>query len=163
MAITPEEVPGFLKLIRDRAATAAPPTVMAIAQTYQKHLQKVTLRRAFSAVGQFGTSAAPGQPPAWRTGALARSVVTATGASSGVTASAWVGPHVIYARIQDQGGVNRPTHARYMHWVNSGGSWYLKRVRIPPRPYMKPALEDCLANGSLTSAGMEAFYVKVWG
>ena len=163
MAITPEEVPGFLKLIRDRAADAAPPAVTAIAQTYQKHLQKVTLRRSFAAPGQFGTPAAPGQPPAWRTGALARSVWTTAGPSSGATASAWVGPHVIYARIQNQGGVNRPTHAKYMHWVNSGGSWYLKRVDIPARGYMRPALEDCLANGSLTEAGMEAFYVRVWG
>jgi hypothetical protein len=59
--------------------------------------------------------------------------------------------------------VNRPTTRKYMHWVNSGGSWYKKRVRIPPRPYMKPALEDCLSNGSLVKAAMEAFYAKVWG
>ena len=163
MAITPEDLPGLLKAIQARAADAAPAAVMAIGQTYQKHLQKVTLRRSFAAVGQFGTPAPPGQPPAWRTGALAMSVTTIAGASSGMTASAWVGPHVIYARIQNQGGVNRPTHSRYMHWVNSGGSWYMKRVDIPRRPYMKPALEDCFANGSLTKAGMEAFYVKVWG
>jgi hypothetical protein len=163
VAITLEELPGVLKALRDRAATAAPPTVMVIGQTYQRHLQKVTLRRSFAAVGQFGSPAAPGSPPAWRTGALARSVVTAAGASSGLTATASVGPHVIYARVQDEGAVNRPTHARYMHWVNSGGSWYLKRVRIPPRPYMKPALDDCIADGSLTKAAMESFYAWVWG
>ena len=50
-----------------------------------------------------------------------------------------------------------------MHWVNSGGSWYAKRVKIPPRPYLKPALDDCIANGSLVKSAMEAFYLKVWG
>ena len=163
MAITPEELPGLLRAIQARAADAAPAAVMAIGQTYQKHLQKVTLRRSFAAPGQFGTPAIPGQPPAWRTGALAMSVTTIAGASSGTVASAWVGPHVIYARVQNQGAVNRPTHARYMHWINSGGEWYKRRVKIPPRPYMKPALEDCLDNGSLTKAAIESFYVKVWG
>lgn len=136
---------------------------MAVAQTYQKHLQKVTLRRSFAAPGQFGTPAAPGQPPAWRTGELARSVTTAAGASSGLTARATVAPHTVYARLQNEGGVNRPTRAKYMHWINSGGEWYAKRVRIPARPYMLPALDDCIANGSLTRAAMEAFYAKVWG
>lgn len=163
MAITLEELPGVLKALRDKAATAAPPTVTAIAQTYQKHLQKVTLRRSFAAPGQFGTPAAPGQPPAWRTGELARSVTTSVAGGSGLTASATVAPHTVYAATQEHGGIHRPSHARYMHWVNSGGSWYLKRVDIPPRPYMQPALDDCLANGSLTRAAMETFYAWVWG
>ena len=153
----------MLKALRDKASGAAPPTVMAIADTYKDHLTKVTLRRSFAAPGQFGTPAAPGQPPAWRTGALARSVTSLLGASTGLTATATVGPHTIYARVQNQGAINRPTHAKYMHWVNSGGSWYKKRVRIPPRPYMQPALDDCIANGSLVKAAMEAFYLEVWG
>jgi hypothetical protein len=163
VAITPDELPGVLGALRDRAATAAPPAVMAIAQAYQKHLQRVTLRRSFASPGQFGTPAAPGQPPAWRTGTLARSVVTVAGPSGGMTASAYVGPHVIYARVQEEGAVNRPTSARYMHWVNSGGSWYKKRVVIPPRPYLEPALRDTIADGSLTRAGATAFYAWVWG
>jgi hypothetical protein len=152
-----------LRALQARVAAAAPPTVMAVGQTYQKHLQKVTLRRSFAAPGQFGTPAAPGMPPAWRTGALARSVVTVAGASTGLTATASVGPHVIYARVQNQGAVNRPTHSKYMHWVNSGGSWYLRRVKIPPRPYMQPALDECIANGSLVTSAMETFYAVVWG
>ena len=163
MAITLEELPGVLKALRDKAAEAAPPTVMAIADTYKTHLTRVTLRRSFAAPGQFGTPAAPGQPPAWRTGRLAGSVTSVLSGSAGLTASATVGPHVIYSRVQAQGAVNRPTHAKYMHWVNSGGSWYKKAVRIPARPYLEPALDDCIANGSLVKAAMEAFYAVVWG
>jgi hypothetical protein len=163
VAITLAELVPVLEALRDRAATAAPPAVTAIGQTYQKHLQKVTLRRYFTTPGQFGTSSPPGQPPAWRTGALARSVVTAVSASSGMTATARVGPHVIYARTQEEGGVHEARRARYMHWVNSGGSWYLKRVVIPPRPFMEPALRECVENGSLSRAAAEAFLAWVWG
>jgi hypothetical protein len=163
VAITLAELPGVLKALRDKAATAAPVTVMAIADTYRDHLKNVTLRRSFAAPGQFGTPAAPGQPPAWRTGELARSVTSVLGASSGLTATASVGPHTIYSRVQNQGAINRPTRAHYMHWVNDGGEWFKKRVVIPPRPYMEPALEECIADGSLTEAAMEAFYAWVWG
>ena len=71
MAITLEELVPVLKALRDRAATAAPPTVMAMADTYQNHLTRVTLRRSFVAPGTFGTPAAPGQPACvadWRPG-----------------------------------------------------------------------------------------------
>lgn len=162
MAITLAELVPVLEELRDKAAGAAPVTVMAIADTYKDHLTKVTLRRSFAAPGQFGTPAAPGQPPAWRTGALARSVWVTPGASSGLIARASVGPHVRYSRVQNDGAVNRPTHRHYMHWVNSGGSWYKKVVRIPERPYMLPALKDCIADGSLVKAAAEAFYAWVW-
>ena len=111
----------MLEELRDKAADAAPPAVMAIADTYKTHLTRVTLRRSFAAPGQFGTPAAPGQPPAWRTGALARSVTTSVAGGSGLTASATVAPHTVYAATQEHGGIHRPSHARYMHWVNSGG------------------------------------------
>ena len=114
MAITLEELPGVLKALRDKAATAAPPTVTAIADTYQKHLHKVTLRRSFAAPGQFGTPAAPGQPPAWRTGELARSV-TSRARGSGLTASATVAPHTDLRRDpgawRNPPGIAGPVHA----------------------------------------------------
>jgi len=163
MAITLDELPGVLKALRDKAATAAPDCVMAIADTYRDHLKNVTLRQSFAAPGQFGTPAPRGGPPAWRTGELARSVTSVLGASSGLTARATVAPHTIYAATQERGGVHEPVRARYMHWVNDGGEWFKKRVSIPERPYMGPALDQCIANGSLVESAMEAFYAKVWG
>jgi phage gpG-like protein len=163
LAITLAELVPVLEALRDRAATAAPPTVMAMADTYRDHLKKVTLRRSFAAPGQFGTPAAPGSPPAWRTGELAKSVTTTPGLQSGLVATASVGPHTIYAATQEHGGVHFARRARYMHWVNSGGSWYLKRVDIPARPYMGPALDEVIGDGSLVKSAMEAFMATVWG
>lgn len=163
MAITLAELVPVLEALRDRAATAAEPSVMAMADTYKDHLTNVTLRRYFAAPGQFGTSSPPGQPPAWRTGELARSVTVVPGLGSGLTATASVGPHTIYARTQEEGGIHRPSRARYMHWVNSGGEWFKKRVNIPARPYMWPAARECIENGSLTRAAAEAFMAWVWG
>lgn len=163
MAITLEELPGVLKAIQAKAADAAPPVVMAIADAYKDHLVHVTLRRSFAAPGQFGTPAAPGGPPAWRTGRLAGSVTSRLSGAGGLTATAVVGPHTVYARVQNQGAVNRATRAHYMHWVNSGGEWFKKRVDIPGRPYLEPALRETIADGSLVRAAMEAFMAKVWG
>lgn len=163
MAITLEELPGVLKAIRDKAATAAPPAVMAMADAYKDHLTRVTLRRSFAAPGQFGTPAAPGQPPAHRTGRLSASVRVTPGLQGGLVATASVAPHTIYAVTQEYGGIHVPVRARYMHWVNSGGEWWKKRVYIPARPYMRPALEETIADGSLTKAAAEAFMAYVWG
>jgi hypothetical protein len=163
VAITLAELVPLLEALRDRAAASAPPTVMAMADTYRDHLKGVTLRRSFAAIGQYGTPASPGSPPAWRTGELARSVWTTPGLQSGLVARASVGPHVIYAATQERGGVHERRRARYMHWVNSGGSWYLKRVDIPARPYLQPALDDVIGDGSLVKAAMETFMAVVWG
>jgi hypothetical protein len=163
VAIPPSALPGVLKALRDKVAEAAPPTVMAMAGTYKDHVQKVTLRRSFAAPGQFGTPASPGSPPAWRTGELAKSIRVAPGVQSGLVATASVAPHVIYAATQEHGGVHYARQARYMHWINSGGEWWKKRVDIPARPYMAPAVRECIEDGSLTKSAMETFMVVVWG
>lgn len=51
-----------------------------------------------------------------------------------------VGPHVIYANIQEFGGVIVPKRVRFLHWVDAGGEHWAKRVTIPAHPYMRPAL-----------------------
>ena len=163
MAIPVAEMAGVLKAVRDKAAEAAPPAVMAMADTYKEHLTRVTLRRSFAAPGQFGTPAAPGGPPAWRTGRLAASVTSRLSRAGGFSASAAVSPHVVYAATQEHGGIHYARRAHYMHWINTGGSWYKKRVDIPARPYLRPAAEECIANGSLTRAAMVKWEEVVWG
>jgi hypothetical protein len=147
--MTPDELVRLLEDIRDRAATAAPAVAMEMARVYSVHLSRVTLRRTTAAPGQFGTPAPPGGPPAFRTGALAGSVTHWPGASSGMTGRAYAGPHTIYAVTQQEGAIHFARNFRYMHWTNSGGEWWKKRVDIPPRPYMQPALADVIADGSL--------------
>lgn len=147
--MTIDEAIALYKGVRDRAAVAGPPVAYEMARVYSAHLSMVTLRQRTAAPGQFGTPAPPGGPPAFRTGALAASVFPWPGPGSGMTGRAYAGPHTIYAATQETGGVHYARNFRYMHWVNSGGEWWKKRVVIPPRPYMEPALIDVVADGSM--------------
>ena len=155
--MTIDELIAILEEKRDRGAVAAPPVALAMADTFKDHLKTVTLRRSFAAPGQFGTPAPPGGPPAWRTGALATAVTSWPGATGGMRATASSGPHTIYDWVQEYGAVLRPSHFKYMHWRNSGGEWWKKRVKLPPRPYMEPAVDDIIADGSLQRNAIAAF------
>lgn len=162
MAISPEELPAVLRELRDKAAVAAEPCVMAMAGTFKDRLTGVTLRR-YSHPPATKTPSPPGQPPAWMTGELARSVTSVLGPSGGMTATATVGPHTVYARIQEYGGSIRPVRARFLRWTEDGIVHYSKHVRLPPRPYMRPAIREVIEDGSLTRAAAEAFMAAVWG
>jgi hypothetical protein len=171
-----DELIRMLEDMRDRAATAAPAVALEMSRVYSVHLSRVTLRRTEAAPGQFGTPASPLSPPAIRTGALAASVTNWPGPSSGTTGRAFAGPHVIYGLTQETGAVHEARNFRYMHWENeggqlwhlgsgartsptgrptfwssgaTGGEWWKKKVFIPPRPYMEPALAEVIGDGSL--------------
>ena len=153
-----DEVPALLAGFRDKAAAAAGPVANAMADTYRHHLTRVTLQRYHSVPGQFGTdSPAFEGPVASRTGRLAASVTSWQGASGPGFGSASVAPHTIYAVTQEWGEVHYARTRKYMHWVNSGGEWWKKRVEIPPRPYMRTATKETIADGSLTRAAMYKF------
>lgn len=143
--------------MRDRAAAAGPPVAMEMARVYSVHLSRVTLHRSEAAPGQFGTPAPPGSPPAFRSGLLSESVTHWPGPSSGMTGRAYAGPHTIYAVTQEVGAVHFARRAKYMHWTNSGGEWWKKRVDIPPRPYMQPAVAEVVADGSVQRAAALMF------
>lgn len=67
----------------------------------------------------------PGEPPAMRTGLLHDEVyATSTSTAEGASAEIW--PSTAYARIQELGGVAGKDH----------------RSRLPPRPYVQPALDE---------------------
>ena len=158
--MTVDELPGVLAIFRDRAAAAAGPTAKAMADTYKSHLTKVTLQRYHSAPGQFGTTSPEGAPIAFRTGRLAGSVTSTAGRSGPGFGSAYVRPNTIYAVTQEWGDVHTPSHFRYMRWENEGGpqpEWWKKRVKIPERSYMRPAVRETAADGSLTRAAALMF------
>ena len=148
--------------IQARAAEAAGPVAKAMADTYKTHLTRVTLQKYHSAPGQYGTPSPPYVGPvASRTGRLAASVTSVMGASGPGFGSATVGPHTIYAATQEWGDVHT-AHTHFMHWVNDRGAWWKKRVTIPRRPYMEPALDDVIGDGSLSRVAMETFMSIVW-
>ena len=156
--MTPDELPGFLAAFRTRVEGAAGPAAKAMADEYKSHLTRVTLQRFHSVPGQFGTPSPAGEGPvASRTGRLAASVTSWGGASGGGVGTAYVAPHTIYAVTQEWGEIHYRRTREYMHWINSGGEWWKKRVDIPQRPYMRTARDETIADGSLTRAATEAF------
>lgn len=163
MAISYSELPGVLQAVRDRIATAAPACAKAMGDTYYDRLTKVTLRRYSHAPATKTPAPRRTGPPAWMTGDLARSVTVVRGPSSGMRASVTVGPHTVYARIQELGGHIRPVRARYLRWTEDGVTHFSKHVYIPERPYVKPTVRDVILDGSLTRAASEAYMAWVWG
>lgn len=50
--------------------------------------------------------------------------------------------NIIYARIHELGGVIRPKKGKCLKF-QIGGHWVMvKKVKIPARPYLRPAIED---------------------
>jgi HK97 gp10 family phage protein len=49
---------------------------------------------------------------------------------------------VIYAKIHEFGGVIRPVKAKALFFIDSDGYWNtVKKVTMPARPYLRPALD----------------------
>jgi len=161
--VTPDELVDALQRYRDRAAQAMPEVAMAMADTYKDHLTRVTLRRSYAMPGQFGTPAPAGSPVAYRTGLLARSVTSWPGVYSGLSATAHVAPHTVYAATQEYGREIFARRFTYMHWRNTGGEWWKKRVYVPPRPYLHPALADVIVDGSLRRSAILQFRLATAG
>lgn len=154
-----KDVPDLLREYRDLAATAAPDAVMGMSKAYYDQVQK-NLRLRAHPVGYFvppsiWTNAPRGEPPALVTGRLAASVAIKRGATTGTYAQASVAPHTIYARTQEVG----ETHYGhpFMVWRDDGGIHYARKVKIPARPYMRPATEYTVTTGVLTRAAERAF------
>lgn len=50
---------------------------------------------------------------------------------------------VIYAAIHEFGGEILPKRAKFLHWVDKNGKdVFAKRVKMPMRPYLRPAFDE---------------------
>ena len=135
MAITVEELPGYLRRLGDRAKHEAPiRAVVAMGQAYQGEVVRSMHGPAPSP---------PGTPPARRSGTLARSVrVGAARMVRAYAAQNSVSPHTAYARIQQAGGDIQPRHLTssghlgFLRWEDASGVHFSRHVRLPARPYM---------------------------
>ncbi len=152
--MTPQELPAYLLALRDRIASqAAVDAANAMALRYHEHLTDVTLR-LFSHPRFTRTPSPPGRPPALVTGTLRRSVRVEPAVPQGPgRAMSSVAPHTVYARIQEVGGDVHVVRARVL---TDGRSFFGKHVRIPARPYMRPARDDVIADGTLRQAAIDA-------
>jgi hypothetical protein len=85
------------------------------------------------------TPSAPGSPPSYVTGFLARSSETRSARPDG----AWrwhseAGPTAVYSRIQELGGY---VHIPARSWQDFGPQRFEEYAHIPARPYVKPVYE----------------------
>ncbi len=58
-----------------------------------------------------------------------------------------VGSNLVYAPVHEFGATIRPVRAKRLAWRDKAHQWHFAmQVHIPPRPYLKPALQDERAN-----------------
>ena len=169
MALTPEELPAYLETIVAKVTAAPPDAAYKMAKAFEDHVRTVTLRRYAHPPFTWTPSPRYVGTPAFITGALEQSIHSRRGARTAYTAEASTGPYIIYGRIQELGGDIFPRHAKWLHWRNFNPrtgtitDWYSKHVEIPKRPYLEPAADETMANGSLTRAASVSFMKSVWG
>lgn len=160
--MTPDELPAYLEHFRARVddpggRAAADGMVRAFDQGIKTH----ELRRYSHPLGT-PTPSPPGGTPALVTGRLRDSFKIRRAESLG--AYRWGSsdrPTVVYAHIHEYGGDIYPRVKQWLHWVDAGGSHFAKHVRMPKRPYMHPARERMVADGTLHNAAARSFLEAV--
>lgn len=164
--MTPEELPAYLTRLRDKVAKEGPrASAYAMARAFHTVVVDETLTRYSHGRGE-RTDSPPGQPPASVSGALRRSVRLYPAVSTGAySAQSSVVPLIIYARIQELGGVvvarhtytgkDGKTHPGFLAWNTGGKMHFARSVRIPPRPYMRPTHKQVIADGRLRKASID--------
>ena len=166
MATITEGILALYDLI-SRVQDAPRPVVMHIAETYRDYVSDVVLRRYQHAERTWTTSPRNTGSPAWVTGNLARSIRARQGPYTENWAMASVGPYIVYGRIQELGGEIKGNP--WLHWQNISPEtgqltdWFMKRVDLPPRPYLSPAATETVDRGLLTAAAVSEFLAQVWG
>ncbi len=167
MPLTPQELAPYLRRIRDRVAAEGPKrAAYGMARAFHREVSDATLVRTSHARGTI-TPSAPGEPPAIISGGLKRSLRLYPAEPAGaLRARSHVSPLVIYARIQERGGVvearhtftDRYGHVRpgYLKFSYGGSTHFARRVVLPARPYMRPTRDQMVSDGRLRRAAIES-------
>ena len=77
-----------------------------------------------------------------RTRTLSRSIHIETASTQGDKVEVDIGTDVVYAAIQEFGGVITPKRARMLHWTEGGLDIFAHKVTIPAHPYLRPAMDE---------------------
>ena len=160
MSITPEENLELWLGIRRRARLGAAAAAEAMARYLAERTANDTLRRTTHASGAY-FKAAPGAPPAYASGTLAKGMYW-TPASGVLRATAYVGNSARHAKLLEFGGcVLQPTSGKVMHWTDSGGSWYHSRLPatgdFPAHPFIGPTVQEAIDDETLRQVAIDAF------
>jgi hypothetical protein len=114
-----------------------------------------TLLRSSHAKGSWHRTKG-GEPPARASGNLARHMFYKP-ASAGIRATAVLGNDAEHSRILEFGCVITPVNKKFLHWTDSGGSWYHKFLVVPPHPFVSTTTDEAIRDGELRNAAVEAF------
>lgn len=77
-----------------------------------------------------------------RTRTLSRSIHIEVASSEGDNVEVDIGTDVVYAAIQEFGGVITPKRAKMLHWTEGGLDIFAHMVTIPAHPYLRPAMDE---------------------
>ena len=149
------DLPLFLgRIEKGLQAKGAAAAANAMALEFHRELVGVTLKKSSHKAGT-PTPAAPGSPPALVSGTLRRSAQVVPAVAVGPRAAASVRVSVIYARIQEKGGVVKAVRAKVLANKRTG-QVFGPIARIPARPYMRPTLTALRLSGRLQARAAEA-------
>jgi len=155
MAVTPEQNLAHLEQVRRRARYGATAAATAMAKYVRDRARDDTLQRTRHQKGEWYRQR-PGEPPARASGALIRDMFYKP-ASGGLRATALAGNKSEYGRILEFGCVIVPVNRKFMHWTDSGGSWYHTMLVVPAHPYLSTTTDEAIDDGELQRAAVEAF------
>jgi hypothetical protein len=155
VSVTPEENLLVWQRIREQARPGAAAAATAAAKYLMERTRDRTLRRRSHGPGQYYRSPR-GDPPAFASGKLARSMFYRA-AYGNLTATAAFGNTSDYGRVLEYGCVLQPTTRKFMHWVDSAGSWYHTYLEVPPHPYVGRTTDEAIDDGELQRVILEAF------
>jgi hypothetical protein len=162
--VTLEEYLAWLDAAIEKMEYGAAAMADAMADYLARRTAEDTLRRTHHAPGAYH-KAAPGAPPAYASGNLARSMFTTpASASRGSRATAYVGNNAKYAKLMEHGGcVLKPTSGETMTWKDTGrkNAWRHKRLPVdgefPAHPFLEPTVQEAIDDGELARVALEAF------
>lgn len=152
---TPEGNIGYLEGLLHLAERGAAATATRMAEYIAWRTSQITLRRTFHAPGEW-YGGRPGEPPAYSSGALSESMYFVP-AHDGLRTTALVRTDLPYSRILEFGCVVTPKDGKFMHWVDSRGSWYHPLLVVPPHPYLSTTTEESILDGSLQEEAIREF------
>jgi hypothetical protein len=140
--------------IIEKAKPGAKAAANAMAKYMVWYIQEIKLRQTLHPPGAYNIQKG-GEPPAYGSGTLARAMYMRS-ALLGQRATALIGNKAPYSRITEFGCVVEGSD-RMLSWFDSGGRWYHWGLVHMPHPFMEPATQEAIDDGSLQEEAIEAF------
>lgn len=130
------------KLLAGKASSAAGGGLTnSIEGAMEKIVEEVRGRAVFYTTGSRKSN--PDNRLGRKTGKLASSIATRVKKSGDSVVGEVFVQSLVYARIHEFGGVILPRRAPFLVFsADGGGLVFTKKVTIPARPYLAPALDD---------------------